>query len=565
MVPEPTQPLTDKRQDSLHRLDHLTEPEVLILGGGVNGVGTFRDLALNGVSAVLIDTGDFCTGASSASSRMAHGGLRYLEGREFRLVAEAAQERNRLIRHARHLVRPLPFLVPVPGIAAGFGRSVGRFLGLCGDGGPLSLAALQGALGLYEFLGRGADALPRHTVTLRRDRFPDHLNRKVKAVVQFFDGQITNPEGLVFELLAEALAQGGHVAALNHADWTCDNGLFTIRDRFSGSERTIRPQVVVNATGSAIDHVNAALGGVTQYVRGVKGAHLVLDHPGLTSRISDRAFYFDDGSGRMVLALPLAENVLVGTTEVDVTDPQDRSVSDREIDYLLTAINSLFEDLTVTRNHVVSLTSGIRPLRRDDSGSATSASRDHVLETDRFDDTGQTVLSLVGGKWTTFRAFSEQAADRVLATLGRARQTSTAARDYPGAQPCNASSLAETHGLSANRAADLITRYGAIAGDVAAFCVALSENRPLHGIANCTTGEIEWLIRNRSAQTLEDILLRRTRLTQGRGISEDTVRDVAAVLQATLNRPEPDLDREIAAALRNPRIVGCRNIGQKAA
>ena len=142
----------------------LTAPDVLILGGGVNGVATLRELALNGVSCVLIDTGDFCQGASSALSRMAHGGLRYLEGREFRLVAESARERNRLIANAGHLVKPLEIVVPLEHLFGGFGRAVLRFLGFTRFGGPLSLAALEGALRLYEIFGRREHPLPSHNV-----------------------------------------------------------------------------------------------------------------------------------------------------------------------------------------------------------------------------------------------------------------------------------------------------------------------------------------------------------------------------------------------------------------
>lgn len=549
------------RDQMLLRLADLPQPDVLILGGGVNGIGALRDLALNGVSVALIDTHDFCAGASSASSRMAHGGLRYLEGREFRLVGEAAQERNRLIRHARHLVRPLSFLVPVTGLVSGFGRSVLRFLGVGCTAGPLSLASLEGALGLYEFLGRGPDALPRHKVTLSRSRFPKGLTHRARALVSFYDGQITNPEGLMLEMLDEALGQGAQVAALNHADWTFEDGTFSV----VGHNIQIRPKVILNATGSAIDKVNAHLGRQTQYLRGVKGAHLLIDHPDLADRLNDRAFYFDDGNGRMVLALPVGTNVLVGTTEVDVSDPNDRSVSDQEVEYLLAAINSLFDDLSIQTKNIVSVTSGIRPLRRDDSGTITAASRDHALELDRFEGLEAPVLSLVGGKWTTFRAFAEQATDLALAQLQHPRQLSTADRDYPGAKPCTAEQVRADAGCSVERATDLIGRYGAIAREVAVYCAGHEDDRPLAGAKTYSRAEIEWLVHVRGAWTVEDILLRRTRLTQGAGIADSTVHDVGSIILKATGRAEADINAEVAAALTDPRIVGARVIGQKAA
>ena len=144
---------TGARAHAWAKLAALSAPQVVIIGGGVNGVGTLRDLALNGVSAVLLETGDFCAGASGASSRMAHGGLRYLEGREFRLVAEAARERNLLLQDAPHLVKPLEIIVPMAELISGLPLAVLRFLGLSSRPGPLSLAALAGALVLYERFG----------------------------------------------------------------------------------------------------------------------------------------------------------------------------------------------------------------------------------------------------------------------------------------------------------------------------------------------------------------------------------------------------------------------------
>lgn len=385
----------------------LQEPDVLILGGGVNGVATLRDLALNGVSCVLIDTHDFCQGASSASSRMAHGGLRYLEGREFRLVAESARERNRLIAHAGHLVKPLEIVVPLEHLLGGFARAVLRFLGFTRFGGPLSLAALEGALRLYEAFGRREHPLPNHKTVLRRAHFPKGLRPQTRAVAAYFDGQITQPEGLMFEMLREAMGQGPRVAALNHVNWHKDGDTIIITDRFDATQYRMTPKVIVNATGAWIDDVNAKLGGKTQYLRGVKGAHLVLDHSALHQRMAGRAFYFDDGTGRMIITLPVGENILVGTTEVETKDAEDRAISEIEIAYLLRAIDGLFTDISVDRSHIVSMTTGIRPLR-DGGGSATSAARDHALEEDRFPGCAAPVLSLVGGKWTTFRPLAKR-------------------------------------------------------------------------------------------------------------------------------------------------------------
>ena len=175
------------RETALARIAQSPAPDVLVLGGGVNGVAVLRDLALNGVSAVLLDRGDFCAGASSASTRMAHGGLRYLEGREFRLVAEAARERNLLLRHAAHLVRPLEIVVPLNGVVRGLFGAALRFAGLSKKSGEMCLVALKAGLVLYERFGAVERMLPAHKATTDTAKFPNGIRHGTRAVVQYFD------------------------------------------------------------------------------------------------------------------------------------------------------------------------------------------------------------------------------------------------------------------------------------------------------------------------------------------------------------------------------------------
>lgn len=538
------------RLDALDRLAHEPRPDVLILGGGVNGVATLRDLALNGVSAVLLDTGDFCAGASSASSRMAHGGLRYLEGREFRLVAESTRERNLLLRDAPHLVRPLEILVPLQNRVVGFAGSVLRFLGLSSRPGPLNLAALVGALCLYEAFGTVRRSLPRPTVALARKRFPQGMGAEVAAVASYHDGQIVGPEALVFEMLDEATARP-HAIAINHVGWTRAGDAFHVTDPASGREIVLRPRIVVNAAGAAIDRVNAALGEGTALVRGVKGAHLVLRHAELHARMAGRAFYFDDGSGRMVICLPVGDCILFGTTEVETSEPDDRAVADDEVAYLLGAAQRLFADIAVSRRHIAALTSGIRPLQAGD-GNATQAARDHALVELTID--GLPVVALVGGKWTTFRSFAEQATDRVLVSLGRSRTTSTADRPYPGAAALDTARHAQATGLPAGRVEALQHRYGGLAGTVAAWCGAEAD-MPLRHADGYSRREIEWLVRTRMAMRLDDLILRRTDLVFSSPVSRPLLDELAGILGETLGRDAAWQRAQVASCLADPRIV----------
>ena len=530
----------------------MPAPDVLIIGGGVNGVALLRDLALNGVAAVLVDQDDFCGGASSASSRMAHGGLRYLEGREFRLVSEAARERNMLLHDARHLVQPLEIVVPLEYWLRGVGRAVLRFLGLSRRPGPLSLVALQAALTLYERFGAVRRALPHHRIWAATQIRELRLAVPARAVVSYFDGQILQPETLVLDMLDEALTCKD-IVALNHACWQPSaSGEVIVQDRLQDRHLRLKPRLIVNAAGAGIDAVNAALGLESHLVRGVKGAHLLLRNASLTQRMAGRAFYYDDGHGRMVICLPVGDCILMGTTEVETANPDDREVSEQEIGYLLSALRRLFTDISVTRDQIVAVTSGIRPLQAG-GGSATQAARDHALVQAQVGELP--VLSLVGGKWTTFRSIAEEAADRVLALLGRSRTASTAGRAFPMAPEGTVVRIAAECGLTKARAALLVARYGAAAMAVAHTC--RTDDSPLPDLPqHFSAAEIGWLVRYRMAMRLEDLVLRRTGLVATGRLTSAGLRELAGAMAQALGQDAAWIEGEIALALADPRILG---------
>lgn len=534
------------RDESLGRLASGNGFDVLVIGGGVNGVAVLRELALNGVSALLVDHGDIARGASGASSRMAHGGLRYLENREFKLVAESTRERNRLLRNAPHFTRPLKVVVPLTSRFAGVERSVARFFGISAPGGALSAAALRGALMLYEFFGRVERALPSHRSPEARVTRPSGLAERYKAMLAYFDARIVNPEGLIFEMIEDALDADTGAACLNHASWSeLGDGRFEIVDQLTGARHIVAPRIVVNATGAWIDTVNRQLGLATTYVRPVKGAHLLIRHEALHARMDGAAFYFDDGTGRMVISYPLDRTILLGTTEIAVGNPDDAEIAPAEVDYLLTAISGLFDDIVVGPEHVVALTTGIRPLQNGGGASANRAHRDHAIHEDHL-AAGAPVLSLVGGKWTTFRALGAQVADIVFERLGVARTASTESRHFPGAAGVDglASELVRSQGLDAARADHLVRRYGALATEIAAFC-AERPDAPLATLPDYSRREIAWLVTHRSAARLDDLLLRRTQIVLDGFASPDVLAECAALMAEALGAGDDWIEAEI--------------------
>jgi glycerol-3-phosphate dehydrogenase len=413
------------RQDTLNSLK-TNSPTVLIVGGGINGIGTFRDLSLQGVNTLLIDRGDFCSGASGASSRMAHGGIRYLENGEFRLVREAVQERNRMILNAPTLVKPLPTTIPIFKTFSGTLNAPLKFLGLLEK--PSERGGLIVKVGLifYDaFTGKNR-AVPRHVFDRRSQalkKFP-RLNPDIRYAATYYDGIILSPERLSIELLLDAEKEGDHARSINYVSLTgVENGLVTLREEVSGTELVVRPQIIINAAGPWIDRTNRMLGLTTQYVGPTKGSHLVLDNPELRQAISDHEFFFENEDGRIVLIFPLFDKVMIGTSDLPISDPDSARCTDEEVDYFIGLVGRVFPGIKVSREQIVFRFSGVRPLAFTKAKNAGQITRDHHIQEDILGNIP--VYSLVGGKWTSFRAFSEQATDRALAFLNQERKSNT--------------------------------------------------------------------------------------------------------------------------------------------
>src|SRR5512135_667438 len=246
------------RQDTLASIRSST-PTVLIIGGGINGVGVFRDLALNGVDVLLVDRADFCSGASAASSHMAHGGIRYLENGEFRLVREAVQERNRLIQNAPHIVKPLPTTIPIFKFLSGILNAPLKFLRLLDRPSERGSLVIKLGLLLYDGYTGSQRVVPRHRF-LGRDaalaRWPQ-LNPQVVNTATYYDGAILQPERLGVELILDGEADFPGARALNYMSLVEGTGdKVVLRDELTGSTYVVKPKILINAAGPWIDAAN---------------------------------------------------------------------------------------------------------------------------------------------------------------------------------------------------------------------------------------------------------------------------------------------------------------------
>lgn len=533
---------------------------VVIIGAGINGAGLFRDLALQGVDCLLIDRGDFGGGTSAAPSRLIHGGLKYLETGEFDLVAESARERNRLLRNAPHYVKPLPSVVPVH---SRFGGTLGaalHFLRLSTRGFERGGLVLRLGLALYDWLGRHDRVMPRYRYLGREQALqtlPD-LREDIVGLGCYYDARVTYAERLTLELVLDGLAANPRCAALNYAAAVDrDTSALIVEDGETGERLAVEPEIAVNAGGPWIDHVNGALRSRTRYVGGSKGSHLVLDHPELRRELDSRMVYFGASDGRICLAYPFFDHVLVGSTDIPVDDPDAVICDDTEIDYMLAEVGKLFPTLRIAQEQVVYHYVGVRPLPAVDADDPGKVPRSHSVQVDEpKDDRAFPVLSLIGGKWTTFRNFAEEVADDVLQRLRRQRQCPThnepigGGRDYP-TDPTATDALAEQISrrteLPTEDTKRLLERYGTRAEAVAKAIQADGAQR-LTTQPTYFRGEIQFLCQAEAVCRLTDILLRRTALALTGNADPATVAEIADIAAEHCHWTETRRHHEIEAA-----------------
>jgi glycerol-3-phosphate dehydrogenase len=539
------------------------EISVLIVGAGINGIGTFRDLALNGVDVLLVDRGDFCSGASAASSHMAHGGIRYLENGEFRLVREAVQERNRMIQNAPHIVRPLPTTIPIFKYFSGLLNSPLKFFGLLDKPAERGSVIIKLGLIMYDAYTGRSRTVPRHQFQSRRNSLNQWnlLNPGIVNTATYFDGLISNPERLALELVLDAEADHIDAQALNYVSMVGSAGdSILLRDEMTGETCQVRPKILINAAGPWIDFTNHQLGLSTRYIGGTKGSHLVLDHPELRAAIGENEFFFENKDGRIVLIFPLYERVLVGTSDLKIDNPDEARCTDEEVDYFIEMIARVFPSIKVTREQVVFRFTGVRPLPNSSAKSTGQVSRDHSIEvlSGEWTNLNFPVYSLVGGKWTSYRAFAEQVTDKVIEFLGRTRQKNT--RELPigggrgfssdrNEQKRQIDGLAAWTGLDKERLQILYSRYGSRTESIATF-IKKTADEPFKSLPDYSRREIAFLGLHEKVQHLDDLILRRTMLAMLGQLSIARIQELAEELGDCLGWEKERKTAEVARTLR---------------
>lgn len=521
--------------------------DVLIIGAGINGAGVFRDLCAQGLTCAIVDKGDFGSGTSAAPSRLIHGGIKYLETGEFRLVAESTIERNLLLRNAPHLVKPLQTVIPMFSWLQGIGAAIRTLLG--STTAPRGRGALLVKLGLqiYDFYGRRHRTMPQHRFwsKARLKQEVPALTDKAVAAGMYYDAMITAPERLVMELVQDGLRDQPGAEALTYAKVDKATGDQVMVIDHTGATRTFVPKVVVNAAGPWIDDVNERLGASAKLIGGTKGSHIIVDNADLVAMLNGRMIYYEANDGRICLVFDYLGKALIGSTDIRADNADSVVCEDEEIEYFLESLAALLPGIDVTRDQIVFTYSGIRPLPASDGTAVGLISRDHSSPIFEPDDTrGFPIISLVGGKWTTFRSFSEQVTDAVLKRLTIPRQVST--RDLPiGGGAGHAEDVATWSSAfpDPDRATTLLGRYGSKAEDI--LDAEDGNPRMLGNMLDYSEQEVAWIATHERVVHLSDIVVRRTQLAVCGLLNSAGLSEIAAVAGKVLRWDTVRIGEEI--------------------
>ncbi|WP_066797466.1 glycerol-3-phosphate dehydrogenase [Sphingomonas soli] len=463
------------------------EYDLLIVGGGINGCAIAREASLYGLKVLLVEKDDLASHTSSASTKLIHGGLRYLESYEFRLVREALHERERLLSAAPHLIRPMTFVLP-------HAHSVRPWW------------MVRTGLYLYDVLA-GTSSLPRSRVLHARDRtFTDPLKGDHKGFV-YSDAWVDDSR-LTLANAVDAAAHDAEIATRTELLSARRGGDGWTAELSDG--RTVQARMLVNAAGPWVAKLLERLHVTTRSrVRLVKGSHIVV--PRLFE--GEHAYILQQPDRRIVFAIPYEGGFTeIGTTDVPVQRPEDAVCSDEEVRYLCEAVNRYFTR-QITEADVVSKWSGVRPLHDDGEARAQNVTRDYVLETD---SEGPPLLSVFGGKITTARALAEEAMEKIAPLLGIEHRHKTRARMFPGGAIASfddwlAKAQARWPFLGAYRAQRMAHAYGRCMEDMLrGIGDEAGMGQDLGG--GLTEVEVRWMRDHEWARTAEDVLWRRSKI-----------------------------------------------------
>ena len=544
-----------------------TTGPVLVLGAGVNGVAIARELLLNGIPVWLVDNSDIASGATAYSSRLIHGGLRYLEYREFDLVRESLLERRRLLQLAPQYVKPLRLFIPTGTRCGGLWRALLQYWGWSTHRQPPSVPRgfwlVRLALQLYDLYVNDPDFPKRANHTLSDHDVPRVNSQRFRWLSSYSDAQVQYPERLVLGFLEDA-RRAAEVKGIEFRVWTYHQvqlkgqriGIFPVetgtagrdadrRDKKQGIKAvaTTQPAAIVNATGAWVDETLRRLPvDASRLIGGTRGSHLVCRHSRLREYLRHGGIYAEATDGRPVFVLPYGDLVLIGTTDIPFQgDVRNAVASEEEIVYLLSSANSILDDVALTRNDVVAHYCGVRPLPFQNSDLPAATTRRHRIEEHNTVDLP--LYSVIGGKLTTCRSLAESVAEKILQRLGcevavrSHNRTVAGGEGFPQTKYSEATMIgqvADSHRLTREQVQPAWEWFGTRTDAVLEQCMTDRS----YGSGSITVAKTEipvplirWMIRHEWVRTLSDLVERRLMLVHDPELNEDTLRQLARLLQ----------------------------------
>ncbi len=500
--------------------------DVIIIGGGINGAATASAVAARGYRTLVLEQDDFASGTTSASTKLIHGGLRYLETGDARLVHESLQSREQLLRERSHLVRPMGFILPVY------------------QGDPRPPWYIRSGLALYDLLSP-RKVSPWHSSFSRRElqRFePSISTDRLRAAYLYYDAQVWSPERLTLEYLAEARASGADLR--NHAavDYIIVDGGrargVDFHDVLTGRRSTASGRLVINAAGPWVDAVLDATGrSLRKRVGGTRGSHLVLDLEGRGPKHAVLASAQSDG--RPMFVTPWLDHHIIGTTDVrDDGDPSDVRAAGWEIDYLIAEAARVLPGLGIEHRNALYAYSGVRPLARAGEGVFEGAISRRSFLVDHESEGVERLLSIVGGKLTTAAALGAKVGSEVAQLIGRPRARGIAALpEVPAGRAVFLPPETQEH---------LRMVYGHRAPQVAAYAASDSEMaKPISRHHRDIGAQVLYAVAHEHARTVADVLLRRTIVGLTRDLGRSAAAPTAAIMANRLGWSDEVRDQAV--------------------
>jgi len=517
---------------------------VVVIGGGINGVAVARECARAGKRTLLVEQNDFASGVTSRSTRIIHGGLRYLEHGEIDLVRESVRERERLLRERSHLVHPIQFLF------------------LLNENSERSALKVRAGLWLYQRLAKKKSKNMSEMEMARVQRVLDAGHQWL--MLNFEDAQCEFPERLVAEWMTEAVEAGAIVR--NHCEvLAVDIGQgrargVLLRDRTTGKDQRVDAGWILNCTGPWVDRIcqRSTVRTSKPMLGGVRGSHIVLPR---FSGAPTAALYTEAADGRPVFVLPWNEQILVGSTEVsDTGDPSRTAPSPQEIEYLLNTAAGLFPKAKLTAHDIKYAFAGVRPLPASPANKPSAVTRRHFIH-DHSDEGATRMISIIGGKLTTAASLAREVSRKI----GISVEEPKAVLVGPGSSldpvlDQEVIEIARAGSVSEETARGIMEWHGPRAMDIARMALVSAELRaPICPHTSHVVAEVVEAYRNEYAVTLGDVLLRRVPIALGACWSESCSREAALRIGAVMGWNEQEFganleqfETERAAFLQRP-------------